>query len=176
MIKKVLLVIGILVLLLVIGCDSNSDFQREEAIVTRSKAFARAEALYPVPWTQNFPMRQALVKYTERQDLINHPYYIYVLADTGNIIGYYVAQSQPVNINAFLSSTQDTYGADGRVVLDAPSLDGIFYGGAGASASDGWFFFDAETDALVILYGVKLFVADQPLRIEAKPITVNTEP
>ncbi len=181
MLKKIALVILAITLLvttvLVSGCSegTSSEKQRENSIVTRAQMFEKAEALYPVPQTNNFPAREMLVKYTERQDLVNHPYYVYVLADTGNIIGYYVAQSYPVSINAFLSSTEDVYlpGNGTSLTLTAPSLDGIYYGGSGASSGDGWFFFDAETDALIVLYGVKLFVADQPLRIEAKPITVE---
>jgi len=167
-VTSVLLVLSLLIGL--VGC-TPAEVQRNKAIDQRAQMFARAEAKYPVPQNSNFPLRQSLVKYTERGDLTNHLYYVYVLADTGNIIGYYVAQGQPVSINAFLSSTED---ATDNGVLTAPSLDGIFYGGAGASAdANGWFFFDAATDALVILYGVKLFVADQPLKVDAKAITVE---
>ncbi len=137
--------------------------------------FARAEAQYPLPQPNNFLARKMLVKYTNRQDIPDHPFYIYVLSDVGTIIGYYVSQAAPVNVNAFLSSTEDVSMGNGRVVLQAPSLDGIYYGGAGASGGNNWFFFDAQTDALIILYDVKLFVADQPLKVDAKPILVQSK-
>lgn len=177
------------VAMVAIGCSwdvqstgVSTDQQRTSSINTRAEAFARAEALFPIPYTSNFPMRKALVKYTARQDTPNHPCYVYVLSDMGSIIGYYVSESFPVNINAFLSSTEEakTYisGTSGITsnVLTAPSLDGIYYGGAGASqGGGGWFFFDSATDALVVLYGVKLFVSDQPLNLDVKPITIKAE-
>lgn len=169
--KKLLFIAVVLIILLPImaSCD-DAEGQRDRATDQRAEVFARAEALYPIPFTENFPAREMLVKFTEREDLINHPYYIYVFSDVGTIIGYYVAQSYPVSTNAFLSSTEDltSYG-----IATAPSLDGIYYGGSGASSGDGWFFFDATTDALVILYGFKIFVLDQPLMIDAPRIIVS---
>lgn len=166
-----------LVALLALACGgSKSEEQRNSSVESRTDTFARAESKYPMPRTENFPLREALVQFTERQDLVNHPTYVYVLADTGQIIGYYVAKTYPVNMCAFLSSTEDVRGsANGDLILTAPSLDGIYYGGAGSSSScDGWFFFDNATNALVELIGVKLFIADQPLRVEAQEFQVAT--
>jgi hypothetical protein len=134
--------------------------------------FARAEKLYPVPNTKNFPARESLIKYTERQDE-PHVYYVYVITGTGTILGYYVAQSFPVSTNAFLSSTEDItqWG-----IATAPSLDGIYYGGSGSSSGSGWFFFDATTNALVTIYGdgvLGIFVADQPLKVDAPRFEIS---
>jgi hypothetical protein len=173
MVKKIVLILSVFVMVFIlIGCDTSA-VQRDQSVKTRTEMFERAQSQVPEPIPDNFLARKMLAKYVERQDVPDHPFYIYVLAETGNIIGYYVSQAAPVNINAFLSSTEDvrTSGA----IATAPSLDGIFYGGAGSSqGGDGWFFFDAASDALIILYGVKMFVADQPLKIYAKPITVDT--
>lgn len=157
------------------GGDSKADDQRRASVHARADAFERAQAAAPLPHTKNFPLRKALVEMTERQDAVNHPWYIYILADTGNIIGYYVAKTVPVNACDFLSSTEDVqYDDDGNVVLTAPSLDGMFYGGAGASSGcDAWFFFDAATNALIQIRGVHFFSTDQPLRVEAQPISVQ---
>ena len=172
--KRILLVlVTLLVLSLTLTGCATAQQQRDASIVERAKIFARAEALYPLPQTSNFPAREMLVKFTEREDLKRHLYYIYVYSDVGTIIGYYVAQSFPVSTNAFLSSTQDYY--QNGAVLTAPSLDGIYYGGSGAAAGDGWFFFDATTDALVILYGFKIFVLDQPLKVDAPRLIIQQE-
>lgn len=156
------------------GGDASLQRQRHDSLKQRAQAFARAERVAPLPQTKNFPLRKALVEFTERQDLISHPWYVYILADTGNVVGYYVAKTVPINACNFLSSTEQTDStSNGKVVLTAPSLDGMFYGGAGASSGcDAWFFFDSATNALIQIRGVKWFSADQPLRIEAKPITV----
>ena len=158
--------------------EGLGEHQRQTAVLTREQAFARAQAQIPQPIPQNFLARKMLAKYVERQDVPDHPFYVYILGQTGNIVGYYVAQAAPVNVCAFLSSTEKiSHETSPGLLITAPSLDGIFYGGSGASSGcDGWFIFDAATDALVIVYGSNMFVADQPLRLEAKPITINALP
>lgn len=98
------------------------------------------------------------------------------------MVGYCVGQTVPINACNFLSSTErveffkDSWG-DGKTFLKltAPSLDGIFYGGGGTSSGcDSWFWFDAATDALIQIRGINWYAVDQPLRIEAEPITVQT--
>ena len=159
-------------LLLASACEVGGE-NRRRAVAFREDVFAQAQALYPEPRAQNFPLRQALIKFTEREDLINHPWYIYILGMNGNVIGYYVAQTVPVNSCTFLSSTE-VVDSGSNVVVTAPSLDGIFYGGGGAAAGcDEWFFFDAETDAMIKIRGVFFYVADQPLRLQAEPILVE---
>lgn len=160
------------------GETSAGRESREQSIEGRDAGFARAEALHPAPILQNFPAREALVEFSERQDMLDHPWYVYILSDMGSVIGYYVAQTRPVNSCTFLSSTEDVEDYDdSELVLTAPSLDGIFYGGAGASAGcDAWFFFDSATDAMVEIRGVKFFTADQPLLLEAEPIRIGSAP
>lgn len=171
--KRLTLLALVFVMLLPPVACSPTDEQRKRAISSRAETFARAEKAIPQPIPSNFLARKMLAKYTSRQDVPDHPFYVYILSDVGTIIGYYVAQAAPVNINAFLSSTQD-YDSMRGAILTAPSLDGIFYGGSGSSqGGDGWFFFDAASDALIILYGVKMFVADQPLKLETKQIIVE---
>jgi len=166
-----------LLLLTTISCSENSKSatQRNESVRTRTEVFGAAEAKFPIPRPKNFPLREALVRFTEREDLLDHPWYVYIIADTGNILGYYVAKQVPVNSCTFLSSTENVRDDDdGNLILTAPSLDGIYYGGGGASAGcDEWFFFDGATDAMIKIRGVKFFVADQPLKLEAEPILVE---
>lgn len=169
-------VIVVAVALVLVGCGSDkAQEQRDASLRTRASTFARAEQSAPVPLTANFPIRKALVKFTERQDLLEHPWYIYVMGENANVVGYYVGQTYPINACNFLSSTEDVESTNkGAVVVTAPSLDGIFYGGGGASAGcDAWFFFDSATDAMIVIRGQAFHVSDQPLRLEAEPITVT---
>lgn len=154
---------------------ATADQQREQALKQRTQAFARAEAQIPTPTPQNFPLRRALAEFTDRQDLVNHPWYIYLLGQNGNTIGYYVAKTVPINACDFLSSTQQVHNSDqGSTVLTAPSLDGIYYGGSGAaSGCDSWFFFDYSSNALIQIRGVNWYSADKPLAIDAQPIKVK---
>jgi hypothetical protein len=167
------------------GCDGEKSLksqQRSASINSRAEAFARAEAKYPLPYTENFPLRRLLVEMTEREDLAGHPWYTYVLADTGNVIGYYVTKTPPINKCNFLSSTEDYQkinmsgggDADALLPITAPSLDGIYYGGGKASgACNQWVFEDLSTGALITLGDVKYFVADKPLNLEAEEIRVK---
>jgi len=140
--------------------------QSEYSEKVRVNVLQKAQEKYPLPQTENFPLRGSLIEFTTRQDLINHPWYVYVLGENGNIINYYVAKTAPVNICAFLSTTENS---DGTL----PSLDGIYYGGSGSSSPcNGWFFFDYETNAMIELIGVNLSVADQPLKTDAQPVKV----
>lgn len=179
--KIVYVALAVLALALVVVACSGDGVSgtetRQTNIEARNEAFARAEALVPQPTPSNFLAREALAKFSIRQDEPDHIFYIYLLADTGNIIGYYVAQQRPVSSCAFLSSTEDVQSENGIAVqVTAPSLDGVFYGGGGSSAAcTGVFFFDAATDALIEINGVDYFATDQPLRVDAQPIEVDVQ-
>ncbi len=155
----------------------NIDQQRQQAVQQRADVYQSAASVAPPPRPVNFPLRKALVEFTNREDMLDHPWYVYILGDNGNTIGYYVAKSAPVNSCAFLSSTEQVWtgGQDGNAsqVLTAPSLDGIYYGGSGsATGCDEWFLFDLATNALIKFRGLHFYVADQPLRIQADAIKV----
>lgn len=169
--------LSVLVVLLTACYDVNekAETQRERSIETRAEMFARAEAKIPVPRTENFPLRQVLTEYTRRQDLINHPWYTYILSDTGQVTHYFVSTTVPVNSCAFLGSTEDVREDDqGNLILTAPSLDGIFYGGSGAaSACNGWIFIDAATGAMGMAFGTKIMTFEAPLILETEPILIR---
>ena len=159
-----------------IACDEASKGKeaREESVAFRDDTFERAEAAVPPHRSVNFPAREALNEFSKRQDRPNHPYYVYFIASTGNVVQFFTSQTVPVNVCAFLSSTQDVrdYGEQ-DLILIAPSLDGIFYGGAGASAScDGLIIFDQVTDGMVIIYpgDMAVTVSDVPMELDLEPV------
>lgn len=150
--------------------DTSPSDNRKQAVEARNAAFNRAKSLYPDPNNVNFPMRKQLVEFDQREDKLHHPWYVYILGQQGNVVGYYVAKFAPENSCNFLSSTEDVYGSnDGNLKMQSPSYDGVYYG---SSACDEWFFFDAATNALIKIRGVNFFTADQPLRLQAQPIRV----
>jgi hypothetical protein len=172
--KRILLVIILaLVAVLGFGCEKSVvDQQRDESVAGRVENMERAEALYPSPENENFPLRALLVEYTKRQDLVNHPWYTYIMSDTGAITHYFVSTTIPVSTNAFLGSTEVLHdgGSESDTILTAPSLDGIYYGGAGSvTGSNGWIFIDAATGAMGIAYGQKILTFDSPLILETEP-------
>ena len=154
------------------GCDgSDDDKSRREDTAQREENFSRAEQVLPVPTDlHNFPMRESLIKMTERQDRVNVPYYIYIYSDFGDPIGYYIGQTYPQSMCNFLSSSEKLVDVpnDGDSIPDfivtAPSLDGIFYGGGGASsACNTMFFFDFQTDAFYTFNAGLWQASDKPI-------------
>jgi hypothetical protein len=144
---------------------------RKHAVESRADSFNRASALYPDPKLSNYPQRKALREFTQREDLLNHPWFVYILGDNGNTIGYYVAKAAPENSCNFLSSTEDVWTSDKSALkMQSPSYDGVYYG---ASTCDEWFFFDSTTNALIKIRGVKFYVSDQPLKLQAEAIKVS---
>lgn len=144
-----------------------------DSVSDRAEMFRRAEAAYPTPYTINFPMRALLVKYTEQCDKVNHPWYTYVYAETGQIMFYFVSTTMPVSTNAFLGSTEsvDEYN---DLVLTAPSLDGIYYGGAGSvTGSNGWIFEDAATGGIGVVFGASVMTFEAPIVLETEPMLVQ---
>lgn len=153
--------------------DTSPSDNRKQAVENRNAAFNRAKSLFPDPQNRNFPMRKQLVEFDQREDMVHHPWYVYILGQNGNVVGYYVAKFAPENSCNFLSSTEDVYGSDnGNLKMQSPSYDGVYYGGA---TCDEWFFFDAATNALVKIRGINFYTADQPLKIAAAPIRVATK-
>ncbi len=149
---------------------SPSD-NRKDAVESRNTAFNTAKGLYPDPHPVNFPMRKQLLEMTNREDKINHPYYIYVLSFTGQYIGYYVGKFAPENSCNFLSSTEDIYSNDkGVVKMQSPSYDGVYYG---ASSCNEQFFFDVTTNALIKVGNLSYVVSDQPLKVNAPRIVAR---
>jgi hypothetical protein len=157
----------------------DQDKSRKDAVKQRETNFDRAEAMWPAPTDlSNFPIRRALVEYTRRQDLVNHPWYIYIMGMDGTPIGYYVGQTYPVSSCNFLSSTERfTDLPDGQWgQVTAPSYDGIFYGGGGASAAcQSMFFFDVITNAMHTFVAPMWFASDRPLNIDVPRLGTQGE-
>lgn len=165
----------VLLLPVLAACTDDQGTQNNErATESREQIFSNAEAAVPAPVPVNFPLRQALADFTVRQDMLNHPFYVYIMGENGTYVGYFVGQTYPVNACNYLSSSQRVRGSsNGNLILTAPSLDGTFGGGGGASsACDVYFFFDVETDALVTFTAPMFFASDVPLEINVPRLGV----
>ncbi len=172
----IIVALTVMSLMLFAACvQTDSEKQREASIEARTNTFAAAEAAAPAPKNVNFPVRKVLVEYTRRGDMINHPWYTYIMNDLNAVTHYFVSTALPVNSCAFLSSTEDIdRSSNGNVKMTAPSLDGIYYGGSGASAScNGWIFIDAATGTMGLTFGTKIMTFDSPLVLETEPILIR---
>lgn len=169
------LILSAFIIVVVSACAEQDTAKRAkvyvDSIYTREDVFLRAQLLYPIPIPSDFPLRKDLVEFTLREAK-SGPWYVYIQTDSGSYSAYYVAKNKPQNSCNFLSETTTIYNG---VVRNAPSLDGIYYGGTGASgACDAWFWFDAGTNALIETR-FKTTVSDQPLAIDVPRITVKVE-
>ncbi len=170
----IIILLAVLAMGFLIACDEDTGEEtRQQSTDTRHEGQAAAVVLHGEVIKVNYPAYGALVEYANRTDLANHPWYIYLLGDNGNVVGHFVATTKPINSCTYLSSAEDIdSSSQGRVIITAPSLDGT-YGGDSACTAE--FFFDATTGAMIEI-NQKRFVSDQPLLLDAEPIKVDAVP
>lgn len=161
-----------LCLLALAGCklESSTSSKGEKE---NEASMSKARAAYPTPESSNFLTRQAVIKWMERMDVPGKTFYVYLFANTGQTIGYYVAQTRPISACTSLTPPDKERsvagGAGPNPLGTAPGLDGVY----AAGDCNSYFFFDAETDAYVEIQGLNFFVSDSPLSVEADPIRVT---
>ena len=151
--------------------NARLDQNRDQAVREREGNFDRAEAMWPPPTgLTNFPMRQALIDYTYRQDLVNHPWYIYVQGMNGEVTGYFIGRVYPQSICNFISSTERLVDVDddddtaADFIVQAPSYDGIFYGNC---PDDVFYTFDQATNAMYVFKAPMFQTSDAPIALYA---------
>lgn len=169
--RKLQLVIGVLVALLVLAACGEDPAKTDNEIQRDVQERVRTQG--PIHEPNYSRTYDAINAWLERWDSPDKISYVYLLGDTGNVIGYYTAQGRPVNICTFLTAPYEIVPREGTdLVVPAPALDGVYYGN---DSCDSWYFFTADTDAYIeIGGGMRFFVTDQPLAVEAEEITVET--
>ncbi|ASV44539.1 hypothetical protein PBI_SCTP2_524 [Salicola phage SCTP-2] len=170
--KTIVTMMIIAMALVVAGCNKDTTSEKQEEV--RDDVLTRANNAEPPYKPSNFLVRQYVNEYMKRLDNPNKTWYIYLLGDNGNHIGYYVARSHPVNICTFLTPPDKIEGmGDSRRVRKAPALDGAYYGGGACNKE---YFFTASTDALMsVPTHMKKIVSDQPLEIDVEQIKVQIQ-
>lgn len=160
----------VIVGLVVAGCSSEPN-ARQKGEQTQEQFMKEAQSVEPTYDVSNYLTRKYVNKWMKRMDTPTNLHYIYVYADSGMCVGYFVAQYKPISTATFLTPPDNAVDlGTGGVTVQAPALDGVYYGeGAGAE----FFWFDAETDALMNLNGLNYIASDKPLNIEAEPLNVE---
>lgn len=156
------------------GCEDRSQTEaRTQNMQAQESLMNRATASVPVPHVSNFLAREAVAKQVKRLDERGKVFYVYLLADNGQQLGYYVSNTRPVPTCSLLTPPDEIwkYGDTGRTSqrLTAPGLGGTYSPGPCNSV----FFFDAATDTYIEVSGLNYFVSDQPLAIKSEPIRVK---
>lgn len=158
------------------GCKDGQSSTRDQGAQEQETIMQRAVRKHPTPQPTNFQTREAVVEWMKRMDNPDSTYYVYLMGNNGQQLGYYVAQTRPISACTFLTPPDRLAHGEwgqgyGDFVVQAPALDGVYAGGG----CNSYFFFDAATDAYIEIQGLNFFVADQPLSIEADPIRVSTQ-
>lgn len=158
------------------SCGSNN--AHEKGVKKQEQIINKAVKNIKVPDLNNFRARKALVDYMERMDDPSKNWYIYVLSDMGNPIGYYVGRTRPISVGTYLTPPKKEYHVHGQganPLGPSPSLDGTYYG-SGGGAGQQYFFITRTTDALVEIKGLNYFCTDRPItNIQAPKFTVSKD-
>lgn len=168
--RRLLLIPLVLILLLATACGTtatkgDNDRQKE--------TMERVRHQRPIPEVSYSQTYDTIIKWMERWNVQDKVSYVYLMADNGQLIGYYVAQGRPVSTCTFLTAPVEIVGRhdSGKLAIPAPALDGVYYGDCGESS---YYFFTADTDAFVeIGGGIKFFVTDQPLSVEVEQLRIE---
>lgn len=94
----------------------------------------------PIPQLTKSLERENLKRRLEFMNDANRVGYVYLLADTGQVISEYVIKGKPSSLNSMLTTPQQVRDVHGDVVVvDSPDLDGSY-----GQNPDGVFFFTAD--------------------------------
>lgn len=171
---KTLTIVAVAVFALA-GCERSTETSsREQGAKEQEAIMTRAINSSPTYQPTNFLTRDYVNEYMKRMDDVNKVFYIYVLGNNGNMVGYYTG-SRPVSVCTTITPPdkplwrRGNNGGNTMVTTQAPQLDGVYSSGA----CDAYFFFDNATDALIEIKGLNFFTADKPLDVDAEPIGIS---
>lgn len=154
------------------GCDQQPTARTTNAAAQQS-LMTRATTAVPVPRVSNFLSREAVAKQVTRLDEKGKLFYIYLQADNGQQVGYFVAYTRPVATCSLLTPPDEVWKDLGSgstsQTLTAPGLGGVYNPG---NCGTNYFFFDATTDAYIEFGDYKYLISDQPLGLKSEPIKV----
>lgn len=102
--------------------------------------------------------------------------YVYLLASNGQMVGYFIFEGLPVSYCASLTPTYRIDSSNqGRVVVPAPAMDGVYYSGGQCNAYYGKDAVSGSYMEYTIGNGISALVYEQPLpRQDVEPLGVAT--
>lgn len=170
---KISTVMGVLALLLT-ACPTEVPSSEKVDVSAKNAAVDRIRKQLPIPSIDYAPVRRTIIDWNKRWDAPDKVSFIYLMADNGQFIGYYVARGLPVSYCVGLTPSDqihiDRNGA--AITRSAPDLDGVYYDGDDCNR---YYFFDATTDAYIEFGGgIRFFIADQPLPVTVRPLGITT--
>ena len=161
--------IGVSAVLLVLtltasSCESKPDDLAVARETQREVMGSATEAVPPYLPTE-FPAREDINWYLQETEQ-RATWYVYAINREGRPIFYVVSDMKPRNICISITAPdRRVAGSQGNVVMSAPALDGVYYGGAGC---DAYYLRDAATGNFIEIAGqtFTLIASKVPLRLE----------
>lgn len=174
MVRKIGTALAVVGLLVVGACKPEASSQQQEA-QKQEQVIKNALNSLPAPSINQYPTRKTVIRWLEHANNPDQTHYVYVMLPGVGYLGYYVADSAPVNICTSLTSPVREYdvggGAGPHPIGPAPALDGVYYAGA---SCDKWYFFDKSTNAKLEVGGnMAFFVSSQPLVLDVPELRVK---
>ena len=180
--KRLLIIVAIILVIGVtlVGCKTTPDkdiIPQSSDKEVQNEILSKGQSVEPVYQVENFLARNAINRWSKRMDDPSKVWYVYEFSETGSVLRYYISSTVPLSYGVSLTSPMMPFegiihldgGGDSSVayvedlVLPAPGVDGVFYAGVD---EDLYFFFDAETDALVMTNN-RLSFSDKPIALYA---------
>lgn len=162
--RLLLIIMAALLLSLLMACNERpSDLT--VAGETQADVMHRAVSSVPAYRPQAFPARENINWYLQENEEAS-VWYVYAISMDGTPLFYLVSDMKPLNICVSITAPdRRVSGNNGAVVLSAPALDGVYYGGAGC---DAYYVRDVQTSNFIELAGrtFTLISSKVPLDIE----------
>lgn len=151
--------------------EVERDAQKKESD-RRQGSYEQLSSNQPAESMSYSPTRNTINGWIETWDEPGKLSYVYLLASNGQLIGYYIFEGLPVSICTALTPNYDIRSHEyGNVVVPAPGVDGVYYGGGECSAYYG---FDATTGSYIeytIGNGISHLVFEEPMpRQDVEPL------
>lgn len=157
--------------------DPTTGVQKQEQIKQEENQKRLIER-QPAPQLDYSVERENLIERMKRQNDPALVGYIYLLADTGQVIATYVTKSKPTSMGAYLTSYDVLIDRTGKLcsnsslTTDCYTVESPDYDGAYGTDPDGIFFF-TDTGAMVEWSGRYVWT-DQPLIVKT-PVSLERQ-
>lgn len=162
--NKLLIVTMLLIVGFLVACEEESEAERSERQV-KTDNYNRLTKEEPAKEVTNPKTRETINFFTETWNKKDQLAYVYLQNSEGKMIGYYVLDGAPVSMCT--SITQDYEikhsNSEGRVVVPAPAIDGVYRGNEDCSRYYGK---DATTGAYIEFttgMGINMLLYTEPL-------------
>jgi hypothetical protein len=169
--KKRKIILGLIITILITiplmgqSCDDTYNYDRDR----QTTIMEMGQEAVPIPEIENFLARQAIAEYMERMDTPNKLWYIYVYADSGAFLGYFISRTYPISISVAMSNPVRYF--ENGATLPAPGIDAVYYNGVDPVL---YYFFDASTNAMCLLRGELWLAFDAPLALDVPQLKIET--